>query len=77
MSTSVLDKEILLVLAGWFANLSAGWFGSLFILPIFVETKPALLIGVNLPASILALLINGSPSPHWYRLHSLSWCSSF
>ena len=50
MSTSwLVDKETLLVLSGWFANLSAGWFGSIFVLPVFTDTKPWLLLTVNFP----------------------------
>lgn len=57
MTTWLLEKNTLFVLSGWFANLSAGWFGSLFVLPIFLEAKPLLLFTVNLPAAFLALLV--------------------
>lgn len=57
MTPWLLDKDTLFVLSGWFANLSAGWFGSIFVLPIFLETKSLLLFTVNLPAALLALLV--------------------
>lgn len=55
----MFDKEVLrdtlLVLSGLCTNLSAGWLGSIFLLPIFFETKPILLLTVNLPAAIFVL----------------------
>lgn len=57
MRSWILDKDTYLVLSGWFANLSAGWFGAIFILPIFTDTRPILLLTINLPAAILTLFL--------------------
>ena len=56
----LFDKEILrdtlLVLSGLCTNLSAGWLGSIFILPIFFDTKPLLLLTANLSSAIFVLV---------------------
>lgn len=57
MRVRLLDKHVLLTLSGWFTNLSAGWFGSIFILPVFFDTKPMLLLTVHLPAAILSFVL--------------------
>lgn len=55
-----LDKEVLrdtlLVLSGLCTNLSAGWLGSIFILPIFFDTKPFVLLTANLSSAIFVLI---------------------
>ncbi len=52
------DKDSLLVLSSWFSNISAGWFGSIFILPLLTDSNPLLLLTVNLPSAIVFLLIS-------------------
>jgi len=56
----LFDKEVLrdtlLVLSGLCTNLSAGWLGSIFILPIFFDTKPLLLLTANLTSAIFVLV---------------------
>jgi len=53
----LLDKDILLVLSSWFANISAGWFGSVFVLPIFFDVSPFRLLTVNLSGAIVSLAL--------------------
>lgn len=55
MRSLLLDKNVLSTISAWFTNLSAGWFGSIFILPILSDANPILLLTVNLPAAILTL----------------------
>lgn len=56
----LFDKEVrkdtLLVLFGLCTNLSVGWLGSIFILPIFFETNPLLLLTANLTSAIFVLI---------------------
>ncbi len=52
------DKDTLLVLSGWLSNISAGWFGSIFILPIFSDSNPLLLLTINIPSAILFLILS-------------------
>lgn len=56
--TWIRDKETLKVLSGWCSDISAGWFGSMFILPIFTDSNPLVLLTVNLPSAILFLTIS-------------------
>ena len=51
------DKQSLFVLSGWLSNISAGWFGSIFILPLFTVSSPVLLLTVNLPFAIVFLIL--------------------
>ena len=55
MKFRLLDKYVLSVLSDWFTNLSAGWFGSIFILPIITDPDRILLLTVNLPVAIVTL----------------------
>lgn len=52
-----LSREILFAVSEWLINLSAGWFGAVFIIPLFTEGRILLLLTINLPAAILGLII--------------------
>jgi hypothetical protein len=56
MKKLLLDKDILTALSGWFLNLSAGWFASIFILPIFADPNPFFLLTVNGAGAIVTLI---------------------
>lgn len=58
MRSLFLDKDILSILSGWFSNLSAGWFASIFILPVFTDANHFILLTVNLFDAILALVLS-------------------
>lgn len=58
LMVKILDKDAALVLSGWLTNLSAGWFGSIFVLPIITEPDRLLLLTVNLPLAIMALVVS-------------------
>ena len=51
----LFDKDILLVVSSWFSNISAGWLGSVFVLPIFFDVSPFSLLTVNLSGAIVSL----------------------
>jgi len=52
-----LSREILFTVSEWLINLSAGWFGAVFVLPLFTEGRILLLLTINLPAAILGLTL--------------------
>lgn len=53
----IWEKDTLLVLSGLFTNLSAGWLGTIIIVPIFSEASLPELLTVNLPSAIVALVL--------------------
>lgn len=50
-------KDTLLVLSGLFTDLSAGWFGTIIIVPIFSKASLSEILTVNLPSAIVALVL--------------------
>jgi len=49
------NKEGSLVLSGWLSNISVGWFGATFVLPLFTDSNRLILLTVNIPSAILML----------------------